>query len=197
MNDWVNSRETGDLRRQRACYDVIVMMQAMNVHLPLYHTFCMKFLFDWHWCFSNYHPAFHAYFRLYIECFVGSEPTDFRWTHWGRNKMIDMLQMTLPNAFSWMKNFRIYIEISLKFNPKGPTNNIPVLVPIMAWRRLGDRPLSETMMVRSLTHTCAVIIDFISPFSHHQNWHQRNSLESHHHPKNHRPLSYYLGTCET
>ena len=33
-------------------------------------------------------------------------------------------------------------------------NNIPALVQIMAWRRPGDKPLSETMMVSLLTHIC-------------------------------------------
>ena len=45
------------------------------------------------------------------------------------------------------ENARILIEISLKFVPKGPINNIPALVQIMAWRRPGDKPLSEPMMV--------------------------------------------------
>ena len=49
---------------------------------------------------------------------------------------------------------RISIKISLKFVPKGPINNIPALVQIMAWRRPGNKPLSEPMMVRSLTHIC-------------------------------------------
>ena len=34
-------------------------------------------------------------------------------------------------------------RISLKFVPKGPINNIPALVQIMAWRRSGDKPLPE------------------------------------------------------
>ena len=45
------------------------------------------------------------------------------------------------------ENVCIPIKISLKFVPKGPVNNIPALVQIMAWRRLGGKPLSETMMV--------------------------------------------------
>ena len=52
------------------------------------------------------------------------------------------------------ENVRISIKIPLKFVPKGPINNIPPLVQIMAWRRLGDRPLSETMIVNLLTHIC-------------------------------------------
>ena len=52
------------------------------------------------------------------------------------------------------KNIRISTKNSLKFVPKGLINNIPALVLIMAWRRPGDKPLSEPMMVRLLTHIC-------------------------------------------
>ena len=40
----------------------------------------------------------------------------------------------------------ISIKISLKFVPKGPINNIPVLVQIMAGRRPGNKPLSERLL---------------------------------------------------
>ena len=52
------------------------------------------------------------------------------------------------------ENITISIKISLKFVPKGPINNIPSLVLIMAWRRPGDKPLSEPMMVRLPMHIC-------------------------------------------
>ena len=52
------------------------------------------------------------------------------------------------------ENVRISINISLKFVPKGLINNILTLVQIMAWRRPGDKPLSEPMMVNLLTHIC-------------------------------------------
>ena len=52
------------------------------------------------------------------------------------------------------ENVRISIEFSLKFVPKGPINNIPALVQIMAWRRSGDKPLSEPKMVSLPTHIC-------------------------------------------
>ena len=52
------------------------------------------------------------------------------------------------------ENVRISIKISLKFAPEGPINNIPSLVQIMAWRRPGDKPLSEPMMVSLLAHIC-------------------------------------------
>ena len=43
----------------------------------------------------------------------------------------------------------------MKFVPKGPINNIPALVQIMAWRRSSEKPLSEPMMVSLLTHIYA------------------------------------------
>ena len=52
------------------------------------------------------------------------------------------------------ENVLISIKISLKFVPKGPINNIPALVQIMAWRRPGDKPLPEPMMVSLPTHIC-------------------------------------------
>ena len=52
------------------------------------------------------------------------------------------------------ENVWIPIWMSLKFVPKGPINNIPALVQIMAKRRPGDKPLSEPMMVRLPTYVC-------------------------------------------
>ena len=52
------------------------------------------------------------------------------------------------------ENVRISIKFSLKFVPKGPINNIPALVQIMAWCRPGNKPLSEPVMVSLLAHIC-------------------------------------------
>ena len=63
----------------------------------------------------------------------------------------------LDDIFKWIflnENASISIDISLKFVPNGPINNIPALVKIMAWRRPGDKPLSEPMVVRLPMHIC-------------------------------------------
>ena len=52
------------------------------------------------------------------------------------------------------ENVWIFIKISLKFVPRGPINNIPSLVYIMAWRLPGDKALSEPMMLSVLTQIC-------------------------------------------
>ena len=53
-------------------------------------------------------------------------------------------------CISLNENAWISFKISLKYVPKVRVNNTPPLVQIMAWRRLGDKPLSEPMMVRLL-----------------------------------------------
>ena len=52
------------------------------------------------------------------------------------------------------ENVIISIKISLKSVPRGPVSNIPASVQIMAWRRPGDKPLSEPMMVSLPTDIC-------------------------------------------
>ena len=52
------------------------------------------------------------------------------------------------------ENVGITIKISLKFVHKDPINSMPALVQIMAWRRPGDKPLSEPMVVRLPTNIC-------------------------------------------
>ena len=61
----------------------------------------------------------------------------------------DILKCIFLNENEW-----ILPRISLKFVPEVRINNIPALVQIMAWRRPGDKPLSEPMMVRLPTHIC-------------------------------------------
>ena len=60
----------------------------------------------------------------------------------GRHFADDIFKYIFLNENVW-----IIIKISLKFVPKGPINNIPELVQIMAWRQLGDKPLSEPVVV--------------------------------------------------
>ena len=71
--------------------------------------------------------------------------------HWGWDKMAAISQTIFSNALSWMKMYD-FDWISLRFVRKGPINNIPALVQIMIWRRPGDKPLSEPMMVTIPMH---------------------------------------------
>ena len=73
-------------------------------------------------------------------------------THWGRVKMAAIFK----NENVW-----ISIKVSLKFVPKGPINNIPTPIEIMAWRLPADKPLSETMVINVLTHICD-LFDYMS-----------------------------------
>ena len=68
--------------------------------------------------------------------------------------MATILQTTFSEPFSWMKVYKFQLIFHWSFVPKGPINNIPALVQIMAWHWPGDKPFSEPMMVRLLTHIC-------------------------------------------
>ena len=46
------------------------------------------------------------------------------------------------------EKFCIFIQISLKFVPKGPIDNKVALVQVMAWCRTGDKPLPEPMLTQ-------------------------------------------------
>ena len=61
----------------------------------------------------------------------------------GRHVLHNILRWILING-----QFCILINISPKFVTKGPIDNSPTLVRIMAWRRLGDKPLSELLLTR-------------------------------------------------
>ena len=67
-------------------------------------------------------------------------------------------------CISLNENIWITIETSPKFVSKGAINNIPALVQIMAWRRLGDKPLSEPTM-SLLTHICVTWPQWVNVMS--------------------------------
>ena len=70
----------------------------------------------------------------------------------------DILKCIFLNENVW-----IPIEISWKFVPKGPNDNIPALVYIMAWRRPGDKPLSEPRMTSLPMHICVTRPQWVNP----------------------------------
>ena len=75
-------------------------------------------------------------------------------THWGREKNGRHFADDIFKRIFLNENIWIPVKISLKFVPKGSIYNIPALVQIMAWRRPGDKSLSEPMMVNLQTHIC-------------------------------------------
>ena len=70
-------------------------------------------------------------------------------TQTGRHFADGIFKCIFLNEIVW-----ISIKISLKFVLKGPVNNIPALVQLMAWHRPGEKPLSEPMMLSLLTRLC-------------------------------------------
>ena len=130
INDWVYNHEAGDLRRHCTHYDVTVMPWLFID----YGTLCTK---TQRVC--NPLGLYHNWASI----------NTLRPRQNGRRFADDTFKGIFLN-----ENVRISIKISLKFVPKGPINNSPALVQIVAWRRPGDKPLSEAMVDCLLTHIC-------------------------------------------
>ena len=81
--------------------------------------------------------------------YLGHESNTLRPRQNDRHITGDILKFIFLN-----ENTSILINISQKFAPGGRINNIPALVQIIAWCRIGDKPLSEPMTVSLLTHIC-------------------------------------------
>ena len=144
----------------------ITLTQASNVEL-----WC---LFDLHlnkrWSKQSRRHRVHDDVTVMIECCFGIIST--RWTKFtvkfntlrprqnGRRFADDTFKCIFLN-----ENVRISLKISLKFVPKGPINNNPALVQIIAWRRSGDKPLSEPVMVSLLTHICVTRPQWVNKYS--------------------------------
>ena len=62
--------------------------------------------------------------------------------------MTTILADDIFNCIFLNENYRILIQISLKFVCSGPTANKPALVQVMAWCRTGDKLLPEPMLAQ-------------------------------------------------
>ena len=61
--------------------------------------------------------------------------TRSQWVNTSRDKIVAISQTEFSDAFSFNKNILISLRMSLKFDPKIPSNNIQALVQIMVWHR--------------------------------------------------------------
>ena len=62
--------------------------------------------------------------------------------------MAAIWQITISCAFLLWKSLCFGLKFHWKFLPKGPINDKPALIQIMACRLFGDKPLSEAMLAR-------------------------------------------------
>ena len=77
----------------------------------------------------------------------------------GRDFADDIFKCIFLNENVW-----ISLKISRKFVPTFRINNILALVQIMAWRRPGDKLLSEPMMFSLLMYICVTRTQWVNPW---------------------------------
>ena len=126
---------------------------------------------------------------------------DWVLTHWDQYKMANIFQTIhcISKCIFLNENIWISIKIPLKFILEGQTNNIPVLVHILASPRPGDKPLYEPMMVSLLTHICATRSQWVTTVASPDIWRKvvwyaAARLWNHSYPKYQQTdsLSYHL-----
>ena len=75
----------------------------------------------------------------------------------GRHFADDLFKSIFLNGNVWISN-----KFSLNVVPTVTVNNIPSLFKIMAWRLVGAKPLSETMLVRLPTDICVTRPEWVN-----------------------------------
>ena len=91
-------------------------------------------------------PLSETMLTQFTDAYMRHHPGALSLTHLPRDKMAVISQTTFSNTFSWMKMY--VLQFLWSFVPKRPINNIPELFQIMAWRRIGDKPLYEPMLTQ-------------------------------------------------
>ena len=178
-----------DLAPSRLCeisrYDVLLDIETWPSSISPLNDHC------WHWV---------GFEQWRIQCrlleymtYLGVLHLMPRWreTHWhalNMNRSVDVINTLRPRqngrhfpddickCIFVNENVGISIKISLKFVPISPINNIPALVQIMAWRRPGDKPLSEPVMVSLLTHISVTRPQWVNTTINYFNTHASLSL---------------------
>ena len=108
---------------------------------------------------SDIHHRYDSYTNMTITCHIPLDINSLRPRPNRRHFADDIFNCIYENENEWIPP-----RISLKLVPKVRINNIPALVQIMAWRRPGDKPLSEPMMVSLLTHICVTRPQWVNSY---------------------------------
>ena len=110
---------------------------------------CLGSLTFWNWFFTAHVILPFIWYAAILAVIASYSFISLRTRQIGHHFPNNIFKGIFLNENVW-----ISIEISLKCVPKGPINNIPALVQIMAGHQPGDKPLSELIMVSLLMHIC-------------------------------------------
>ena len=111
-------------------------------------SLCYQFILDWH--------------DIFFHC-------QSTWWHGNIFRSVSILwgESTGFCAFLQNRNLWIWNEILSKFGPYGLVNDKPAVVQVMIWPRIGDKPLTEPILIfgsvknsNGRFYSCIFLLDF-------------------------------------
>ena len=93
------------------------------------------------------HQSHNATICLKLLLISGSYRENNILTHWGPRQNGRHFADDIFKCIFFNENFLILNKISLKYVPWGLIDNMAALAQLMAWHRIGDKPLSVPMLV--------------------------------------------------
>ena len=126
--------------------DVLYPQMVWTFKKSHLHQWAMLSCRHWGWFRIGLQYACYRYSDSLLLLYMGCTGiTPWHLTYWDGDKCPPHCRKHL-NAFYSLKimifSFKFYFSIFLK---RSPINNLPALVQMIAWRRTGDKPLSEPM----------------------------------------------------
>ena len=132
---WWFGNYLAPIHLQETIFDQDDVGRSVHIMMSIAHSFVTLVPY---WLHPPHHMRVVLWLGNILLCFNSSLP--------GQN-----VRHFVDDIFRWIflnEKFCILIKISLKFVPDGPIDNNPALVQIMAWRGIGDKPLSEPMLTQ-------------------------------------------------
>ena len=139
-----NPSQAGFIWRIRWCVSIFYHSSTLKQNRQVFKTH-----FRTH---SHYHCCWHSWSSApammpnHCQNQLGQAVLPHRVNSSPTWQMSAISQTIFSDSFFVSEKFCILIKNSLKFVAKGPIDNKPPSVWIMAWRRIGDRPLSKSML---------------------------------------------------
>ena len=136
MNQSLYSQKTPNISPSRASNGVSLVRSFETIDRVITAPYCIHLVLE----YSDWSTSIYSY----VLDTLREIPT-----HRGRDKLAPIFPTRHFQMHFLEWKFYALTQISLKFVPKGPIDNIRALADMMAWHRTGNTPLTQSIMMTS------------------------------------------------